>query len=1010
MGDPRVAFGVLGTLQVTVEGEHVEPPRAPIPRALLGVLLLAEGRPVPVTRLVSLVWGDEPVRRGAVQVAVSRLRRWLDELAGAGGDAGNIEHLAGTYRFAVPDEAVDLHRFRARLDAAEEAGTPAGRLALLDAAVALWRGPVLSDVTLIDRADPMVGSIQGAVRAAGVDLAEAASAAGRPGTAVPRLASLAAWSPLDELLHAVLIESLTAVGRPAEALREYDLLRARLAEELGVGPGRRVHEAYLGALAQDDRTAERWAVPAQLPPDIVDLTGRDDQIALVTRMLTAPGARVVPAITGMGGVGKTALAVHVAHRLTDAFPDGQLYVDLRGTEASPADPAQVLHAFLVALGVPGRAVPEPEADRTALYRSLLADHRILVLLDNAASERQIRSLLPGSPRSAALVTSRVPLAGLEVAGTVPLRPLEHDHAVELLSEIAGTDRVGAEPEAAAEIVRLCESIPLAVRIAGSRLAGHRHLSLTRLAVALRDEHRRLDELAIGDLAVRASFTLSYLRSTEPRRRLFRLLGLLRGPDFSAWVAAALLEVPLREAETHLEALADSRLLAVVRVGQDHQPRYGFHDLVRLFAGERAAAEDTEPDRDAAVLRVLGAWLWLAECAAEQVPGPCYAQIHGTAPRTPVAGARPVDAMAWFDAEHVALTAAVEQACDAGLDEHAWDLAGCLEKYFDVRGLYDRWRQTHEKAVEVCVAADNLRGQAVLLRGLIELTTWTALGSENVAMVAMHNRATRLLGMFERLGDERGMADACVMCAWGLVARGATDRAVDMAEWALNLAESSGHLGGRARAHHVIAVAHGRLRIDSAVAHLDTALGLARRLGNTRFETTVTQFLGVALCEAGEDERGHALLTRSLGMSRALGDEYAEAFSLLYLGRLYVARRAPEAEATLDAVLSLARRNRLPHHLADALKTAGELDLAEGRFGLARARLEESAAIWRTRGWLAFLADCLVALGEARLVTGDSEGARSAWTEAGELYAGLGDDDAAGVAAGHLSRLDAPSSR
>jgi tetratricopeptide (TPR) repeat protein len=866
---------------------------------------------------------------------------------------------------------------------------------------------VLSDLAALDRADPMIGSVEAAVRAAGVELAEAAIAARRPGTAVSRLAAMTAEYPLDELLHAVLIESQVAAGRPIDALRVYDALRERLTDELGARPGHRVHQAYLAALAQDEHATERWAVPAQLPPDITDLTGRNRQIVLIMRMLSASGARAVPAITGMGGVGKSALAVHIAHRLASAFPDGQLYVDLRGTEDLPADPAQVLHAFLVALGVPGRAVPESPAERTALYRSLLADRRVLVLLDNAASERQVRQLLPGSPRSAALVTSRRPLTGLEVVGTVPLPPMETRHAIELLAGIAGAGRIRNEPEAAAEIVRLCENIPLAVRIAGARLADRGHLSLARLAAALRDERRRLDELTVGDLAVRASFMLSYLRLSEPRKRLFRLLGLLRVPDFAAWVGAVLLEVSVEEAEAHLESLADSRLLAVVRVGEDNQPRYGFHDLVRLFAGERAEEEDDTAVRDAAVLRTLGAWLWLAERAADEVPGPCYAPLHGPAVRTPNPGGSPVDAMAWFDAEHRTLVAAVAQACAAGLDEYAWDLAGCLEKFFDVRGLYERWRLMHETAIELCREVGNRRGEAVLLRGLIEVTTWSA-GQGGVAMVAMYERSRELLARFEELGDDRGMADACVMSAWGLVAQGETERAIDLAARGLRLAEASGHLGGQARAHHTMALAYGRTRIRPAIAHLNIALDLARRLGNPRFEATVTQFLGVALCEAGESETGWTLLTRALDMSRALRDEYVEAFSLLYLGKLYVAQGDPAAAGTLEAVLRLARRNRLPHYLADALQTAGELDLAEGRVRRAVTRLEDSVEIWRSRGWLAFLADGLAALGEARLAAGDRDGARTSWTEAQEIYGGLGDATAADATAERLGRLDAPS--
>jgi tetratricopeptide (TPR) repeat protein len=754
--------------------------------------------------------------------------------------------------------------------------------------------------------------VEDAVRRAAVAFAEAAVAAGRPGSAVARVSALAE-DPLDEALQASLIELLALDGRPADALRHYQKVRERINDEIGVEPGARVRRAYLTVLARDRDHAPGPLVetampsPAQLPPGIADFTGRDADVEHLSAVLEETGTPVVAAISGMGGLGKTVLAVHVAHRLAARFPDRQLYADL----GDGADPARVLGGFLAALGIAGHAIPEPLEERTALFRSLLAGRRVLVLLDNAASERQIRPLLPGSSGSAVIVTSRARLAGLESARPVELEVFGAHEATGLLARIAGAPRIAAEPEAAAEIARLCAYVPLAVRIAGARLAGRRHWTLAHLAARLGDEHRRLDELSAGDLAVRAGFAVSYARLPAGARGLFRLLGLLEVTDFAGWVAAALLDTSLESAQAHLEALVDAQLLTVGGADPTGRLRYRFHDLVRLYARERAHEEDPPELRTAALTRAFGAWLSLSERAAERVPGPCYAAIHGDAPRWPLPPAFATTALrdpsAWFDAEWAALVAAAGQAGELGLDEFAWDLAGCLEKYFDVHAMTAEWRATHELALELCQATGNRRGEAVLLRGLVEMTTWISADPAGTAMATLHERSGRLSRMFEELGEPRGMSDALVNCAWGLVAEGDPDEALTVAARALTLARDHGHLGGQARAHHIMGIACGAPRIEAAIEHLTLALELARELGNPRFEATAMQFLGAAHCEAGHVDSGHDLLVESLTICHERGDRYAEAFSLLYLAKLYAALGDPRARPAAEAVVSVSRR-------------------------------------------------------------------------------------------------------
>jgi DNA-binding SARP family transcriptional activator len=998
-GEPR--FGVLGPLLIEMEGRPVPPPGSVVVRGLLGVLLLAGGRPLTTEQLIELVWADRAERtgRGPVQAAVSRLRDWLGRLPG---DAPPVEYDSGGYRLILPAEAVDAGRFRALFRRAAEADDAATRCALLDSALALRRGPVLADLVSIDRAGSLVRETEDAVRRAAIAFAEAAVAAGRPGSALPRLAVLAEERPLDEELQAILIELLSVDGRPADALRHYQKVRERITDEIGVEPGARVRRAYLAVLARD-RDHEPGPLvettmppPAQLPPAIADFTGRDADIGLLTDTLRGTGTPVVTAISGQGGVGKTALAVHVAHRLAARFPGGQLYADLGAELSEPADPARVLGGFLAALGIAGPAVPTALEERTALFRSLLAGRRVLVVLDNASSERQVRPLLPGSPGSAVIVTSRARLTGLESARPLELGVFGAHEATGLLAQIAGAARIAAEPEAAAEIARLCAYVPLAVRIAGARLAGRRHWSLAYLATRLGDERSRLDELSAGDLAVRAGFAVSYSRLPADTRRLFRLLGLLEVTDFAGWVAAALLNVPVDNADRHLEALVDAQLVDVGVPDPGGALRYRCHDLVRLYARERAYEEDSASVRTAALTRAFGGWLALSERAAERVPGPCYAAIHGDAPRWPLptafAAATLRDPAAWFDTEWAALVAAAGQACELGLDEFAWDLAGCLEKYFDVRGMTAEWRETHERALELCRSTGNRRGEAVLLRGLIEVTTWISAAPSDTAMAALRERSERLLRMFEELDEPRGMADALVNCAWGLVAEGEPDEALATAERALNLSRDHGHLGGQARARHMMGIASAGIRIEASIDHLTEALELARELGNPRFEATAMQFLGAAHCQAGRVDTGHDLLVDSLVMCHANADRYAEAFSLLYLAKLYAALGDPRARPAAEAVLSVSRRHGMRHHLADSLKVLGDLDLAAGRFATATLRLEESVLVWRSRGWSSFLAETLRSLGRAHAGTGDGEAAAEAWTEARTLFKELSDGD------------------
>lgn len=644
--------------------------------------------------------------------------------------------------------------------------------------------------------------------------------------------------------------------------------------------------------------------------------------------------------------------------------------------------------------MPDRAIPTDPAERAEAYRTLVAGRRILVVLDNAASEQQVRPLLPGTASCAVLVTSRDRLTGIEGARRIDLDVFPPGEAIRLLARITNDNRVSTQLTEAAEIVELCGGLPLAVRIAGARLAARPGWRLAHLAAMLSDERRRLDRLVTGDLAVRTSLALSYQALDEPPRRLLRLLGLFNIPDFPAWLGAAILECSLEEAIEHAETLVDAHLLTVGDPDPLTRHRYRLHDLVRLFAFERAYAEDSAESRIGALRRGLGGWLALAERMAEKVPGYCYALIHGPAPRPPLDWAAEhtagVDPTSWFDAERVALLAAVRQACALGLDDLAFDLAGCLEKYFDLRGMFADWIGLNTEVLAVCRTAGNRLGEAVMLRGLIDVRTWTIETGEGEAMAGMRADVFRLLDMFTELGHEPGMSDAAVMCSWALTATGAYQEAILMAARALQLAERSDYLGGQTRAQLALAVAHFEHgHSDLAARYTAQTLETARALGNPRWEATALQFSGIAHLEMGDLDTSLRMLTESLAIATRYQDTYTEVLTLLSLARLHLRRGDPQARGTAERALALSLEYRMNHHLAQALGLLGEIELADGDPVRAIGRLEESVALWRTRGWRSFQATALTSLGRAYALAGRRSAAWQALREARELFTSMG---------------------
>ncbi|MFI0424924.1 BTAD domain-containing putative transcriptional regulator [Spongiactinospora sp. 9N601] len=937
---------------------------------MLVALIADANRPVADHVLIEALWGSAPPRTAGdnLRLYASRLRRVLG--------ADRIVRRHGGYLLAVRQGELDLHRFASLADggaAALRRGDHDKAAGLLREALALWRGPAYAELEAGDDAPRLeewrLTTLENRI--------EADLALGRGPDLVAELVGEVAAHPLRERLRGQLMLALARNGRRAEALTLYAETRRLLADELGVEPGPELRELHLTILRGE--VAHGGAPsPAQLPLNIADFTGREGEVTALIERLKDDTAVPVVVISGMGGVGKSALAVHVAHQMIDCFPDGQLYANLGN-----ADPASVLSAFLGALGISGLSVPEDVQARAALFRSHLARRRALILLDNVSTEQQVRLLLPGSPTCAMLATSRTRLSGLAGAHLVDLDVLPRVKAVELFARVVGEERVAAEPAAVTEIVDLCGQMPLAVRIAGARLVARPRRTVAWLARRLSDEHSRLDQLVAGDQAVRASLALSYLGLTEPARRAFRLLGMLDCPDFAAWVAAALLDCSIHEGEALVDELVDAQLLTAFGTDSSGNLRYRFHDLVRLYAREH-----TSPEDDDALARALGGWLALAERAMVHVPGACYAIIHGPAARwePPAAVVREylADPMAWFADERRALIAAVRQACARSLDDLAWDLAASMERYFDVRGYFEDCRRVNEPVLELCRKTGNRLGEAVMLRGLLDVTTWIGTGYDGEAMAALDRNAALLVEMFRDIGERRGLSDAYAMRAWGLAAAGESERALEHGREALRLAAETGHTGGEARAHLAMAVAHGETRTEQATPHLRQALALAKEIGNRRFEATALQFLGISHTVAGEFEEAHECLMGSLEICNASPDPSSETLTLVVLAGLYARTGDERARRTAETAESMSRQYNLSHHLADSLAVLGGLDLAEGRAASAVRRLEESVGLWRVRGWSSYLGRTLLVLADAYAAVGDIDAAEGCRAEAAQV--------------------------
>ncbi|NGN68401.1 tetratricopeptide repeat protein [Streptomyces sp. A7024] len=1012
-------YRILGRIDV-YNGEAWSPLPAAKQRALLGHLLIHANRFVSADALITELWGEQvpPSAAKSLQVYVHRLRRAI----GNGDEDGTLLTRPGGYELAVAPGALDAERFTALADTGRTAladRRPDAAVDALTRALDLWRGRALADVPPTPSVLAEAARMEENRLAAWQDLADAKLAAGRHEELAAELHTLLAEQPLREPLWAKLMLALHRSGRRSDALQAYATARRTLLDELGVEPGAELREVYrtvLGGETPPERP--RSAVGCQLPARVPDFTGRRQQLTTVLGLLhgePADAPRMV-VVTGVAGAGKSSFAVHAAHLLRESFPDGQLYADLRSSTGRPLDPGEVLAALLKTLGVTGAALPATPDERARRYRAELADRRALVVLDNAVSERQLRPLLPGTGDSAVLITSRGGLAGLEGALRVGLGLLPEPEALALLARAVGDDRTRKDAKAAARITRQCGHLPLALRIAGARLATRPHLSAARLADALADERRRLDELVAGDLEVRASVSLSYEALPPPARRALRMLGLLDVPTVPGWVLGALLDGPYDEGERALDTLLDNHLVEVAATDIGGEPRFRLHDLVRLYAHEQAAAEDPAACRAAAVRRVGAAYLDLARAAdtalaagfAGPVPDGAYAWAPPAAVRERVLAA-PQD---WFDAERTTLCALVRQAPP----DLAWRLAASLANYLEAAAHFDDWRDTHETGLAAAASSGDLLGEAVMHRNLGELLT---VQDRYGAAVASFKRSLRAYAARGRPEPGEGAAAAGLGVLLRLRGRyGEAAACLDRGIAAARIADNP-----RAAAY-----AHGGLgtvlleRGEAAAARREfgRALSLSRTDGYTMGEYAAERCLGLAALAAGELDASRRHLETALVLASEQGNRVGEIHALQWLGHLDdVGGDTARADATLAECLTAYRRFGERFGEALTLRAQADLWLHAGRRAEARTAVQQSLSIWRRLDspyWTARTLDVLAAV-HATEGGADAEIARlRAARQATSLRAAVGlpaglraatvDGRALG---GHLTQLSSPAS-
>nr|WP_042185339.1 BTAD domain-containing putative transcriptional regulator [Kibdelosporangium sp. MJ126-NF4]CTQ90376.1 putative regulatory protein [Kibdelosporangium sp. MJ126-NF4] len=916
------------------------------PRTLLAALLVEPRRVIPVNRLVDLVWDEEAPDSAvaSVHTYVSALRRRLGHLGSV------LVTKAPGYLLDVQPDDNDVEAFRDLVRLAKDAqsaGEHTTAMARFDQALALWRGTALDGITS-RFAETYRAGLAELRLVAEEGRAHSALELGLADTLLPALTALSDRHPLRDGVRGLLMRALYHTGRQAEALSVYRQGRDQVVAQLGIEPGpdlRELHERILRGTVDTVPVAVRSPAsrpPNQLPPDTADFTGRARELDLIMRLGRETGGTTTPVavVSGIAGTGKSALAVHAAHLLRDAYPDGQLYADLRS--ASDAGLGDVLGRFLRALGTPGNELPSRLDERVELYRMAVADRRMIIVLDDAKAGHRLGDLVPAAPGCLVIVTSRRRLGSLPGATMIELDVLSPHASVEMLGRIAGAATVSGDRQAAEAVALLCGGIPLAIRIAACKLLERPHWRASTLVSRLSDEHRRLDELAAGDLAVRASLGVGYRELTGSQLRAFHLLAVLDLPDFGSWVVSPLAGVTADDAEEIVEGLADRRLVEVAGIDPLGRPRYRFHDLVRLFAAEHANRHETDAEVTAAVRRLLATWMALLDAGAKRLPqvtlrlapalvhaGDVDAGLVDEVTRNPVE---------WLRSETVAVVRTVERAHQLGVDEMTTALAAnLLSSPFSARNEFDGWERTHAVALAAARASGNSQAEAIVLVGLGQLSYERD----------DFDTAMRYLNQALGLADERIEMVALVGIGTVHRDRGQVADARAVLGRALLLAERIGEPSALAAAMYGLGCLdrdHGDL--GSARELLGRCVESYRDLRDPRGEALAIRGLGLVHRASGELAESAALSRRAHDILVGSHDELGAAYARQSLAKTLIRQGDPEqANRILRDCLEVCSRQRDRFGIALVRRTIGEALLAAGSTVLAAEQL--GAAL---RGW------------------------------------------------------------
>ncbi|OKH99234.1 regulator [Streptomyces sp. CB02923] len=945
-------FTVLGPVGAWRDGERLDA-GSPQQRALLAVLLLRDGQIASVAELVDAVWGEFPPATAvaALRTYASRLRKAL------GPDADVLVSDSGGYALRAGDGNIDLgiaEQLAAKAEQAHRSGHVDGARDLLNQALDLWTGETLADVP-----GPYLAAQRTRIEERRLALLESRLnfdlKTGCHAEVVAELTTLTATYPLRERLRELLMLALYRSGRRAEALAVYADTSRLLAEELGADPSRELSDLHQRVLRADpglavpsnDRRGEpdTEIKPAQLPADLPDVTGHTAVVKELSEHLAAAEGRggVLSGVSGAGGVGKSTLVVHVAHRVRPRFPDGQLYVDLQGAGPSPAEPEAVLGTFLRALGTPVTALPRGVAERAALYRSVLAGRRILVLLDNARDAAQVRPLLPGTPGCAALVTSRTRMTGLAAAQLVDLDVMPPQDALALFTRITGVTG-----KAAMDVVAACGFLPLAIRIAASRLAAHRSWTVTDLARKLADERHRLRELQTGDVAVTAAFELSYRQLSAPQARAFRLLGLPDGPSISLDAAAAVLGSNTTDSRELLESLVDASLL------QSPAPdRYRYHDLVRLYARSCAEHDETPEQQDAARSRLLDFYLATTTCIyAIQRPGDTTTDHLQPTHWPGLSFDRLEPALEWLFTEARALLACADASAHSPRLRRAADLMLVAKDLAETGSDTREYVQVNARLLTAAEEADDARSAGRLCCPMV-----------NLHILAGH------LHEAERTAEVT--REHLLRCSDPVLA-----------------AHAYNDSGILASMQH---------RYADAETYLLRALDAFRSHGNQNGTASVFANLSRVHLDTGRITDAVSLAERALAVYRVIGATLRLANGRYNLAlALAQADRADDALAELDRALTVFRDYR--HRFWEALTywRMAEIHLTAGRPTRAAGLVEQALATAHGTGNSWVRANALSTLGHALHRTDHPDRARACWQEALAIYEQLGSPEATDV--------------